>query len=118
MIGRVSGRALGFAAGAALLFGTGAGVAQQVAAAVAPNDVVIDNFAFGPATLTVARGTRVVWINRDDEVHTVDSAAQPARFKSGALDTGDKFSFVFDKPGTYQYFCSIHSYMTGTIVVK
>ena len=41
-----------------------------------------------------------------------------ATFKSAALDTNDKFSFTFDKPGTYKYFCSIHPHMVGTIVVK
>jgi plastocyanin len=116
-MGRISGRALAFAAGAGLLLCTGAGVAQQVAA-IAPNEVAIDNFAFGPATLTVAPGTRVVWVNHDDEPHTVMSASQPPLFKSGALDTDDKFAFTFDKPGIYKYFCTIHSHMVGTIVVK
>ena len=46
-------------------------------------------------------------------------SADPAMpFKSPALDTNDKFSFVFDKAGTYKYFCSIHSHMVGTIVVR
>jgi plastocyanin len=122
MIGKIAGRAAAFAAGVVLLLCAGPGVAQQgvaqQVAAVSANEVVIDNFAFGPASLTVAPGTRVVWINRDEEPHTVMSANQPALFKSGALDTGDKFEFVFDKPGTYRYFCSIHSHMVGTIVVK
>ncbi len=90
----------------------------QIAAAVAPNTVTIDNFAFGPATITVAPGTKVTWTNRDDEPHTVVSADDPKLFKSGALDTDDNFSFTFDKSGTYRYFCSIHPHMTGTIVVK
>jgi plastocyanin len=68
--------------------------------------------------LTVAPGTTVTWVNRDEEPHTVVSADKALRFKSQALDTNDKFSFVFDKPGTYQYFCSVHSHMVGTIVVK
>jgi plastocyanin len=87
-------------------------------AATEPNAVTIDNFAFGPAAITVAPGTKVTWTNRDDEPHTVVSAADPRVFKSGALDTGDSFSFTFDKPGTYQYFCSIHPHMTATVVVK
>jgi plastocyanin len=48
----------------------------------------------------------------------VVSADDPRTFKSGALDTDDSFSFTFDKPGTYRYFCSIHPHMTGTVVVK
>jgi plastocyanin len=40
------------------------------------------------------------------------------KFKSAALDTDDKFSQTFAAPGEYEYFCSIHPYMTGKIVVK
>jgi plastocyanin len=90
----------------------------QVAAAVAPATVTIDNFAFAPATLTVAPGTKVIWDNKDEEPHTVTSVDGGKTFKSEALDTDDKFSFTFDKPGTYKYFCSIHPHMVGTIVVK
>jgi plastocyanin len=80
--------------------------------------VVIDNFTFAPATLTVKAGTRVVWTNHDDMPHTVVSAASPPLFRSKALDTDDSFSSVFDKPGTYAYFCGLHPHMQGTIVVK
>jgi plastocyanin len=92
-------------------------LAAQPAAAAA-NEVVIDNFSFGPATLAVAAGTKVVWTNRDDDPHTVVSAADPKLFKSTPLDTGDSFSTSFDKPGTYRYFCSIHPHMQGTVVVQ
>jgi plastocyanin len=87
-------------------------------AAAAANEVVIDNFSFGPATLAVAAGTKVVWTNRDDDPHTVVSEADPKLFKSTPLDTGDSFSTGFDKPGTYRYFCSIHPRMQGSIVVQ
>ena len=46
------------------------------------------------------------------------SAVKEQPFKSQALDTNDKFSLVFAKPGTYKYFCSVHSHMVGTIIVK
>jgi plastocyanin len=94
-----------------------AGAPQQVAA-VQPAAITIDNFAFGPALTIVAPGTKVTWTNKDEEPHTVTSASGGAIFKSDALDTGDTFSFTFDKPGTYKYFCSIHPHMVGTIVVK
>ena len=80
--------------------------------------VVIDNFTFSPATLTVAAGTRVEWTNHDDIPHTVVSAVSPPLFRSKALDTDDSYSNVFDKPGTYSYFCGLHPHMQGTIVVK
>jgi plastocyanin len=90
--------------------------AQQPAPASA--EVKIDNFSFTPATLTVAVGTTVTWTNRDDIPHTVVSTDDPKAFKSKVLDTDEKFSFTFSKPGTYPYFCSVHPKMTGTVVVK
>jgi plastocyanin len=79
-------------------------------------EVKIDNFSFGPATLTVAAETTVTWTNRDDIPHTVVS--DDKAFKSKVLDTDEKFSFTFTKPGTYGYFCSIHPKMTGKVVVQ
>ena len=82
---------------------------------VAETEVKIDNFAFAPQRVVVKAGTTVIWINDDDIPHTVASSAK--LFKSNALDTKDKFSFTFTTPGTYEYFCSLHPHMTGTIVV-
>jgi plastocyanin len=122
MMDTIKRRALTLAAAAALFLSIPAhaadpGQAPQVAATM-PNTVTIDNFAFAPATLTVEPGTKITWTNKDEEPHTVTSADGGATFKSPALDTDDKFSFTFDKPGTYKYFCSIHPHMVGTIVVK
>ena len=61
-------------------------------------------------------GTTVTWTNQDDIPHTVTSTTK--QFKSKALDTDDKFSFTFTTPGSYEYFCSLHTHMTGTIVVE
>ena len=82
----------------------------------APAEVKIDNFSFGPASLTVAAGTTVTWKNNDDVPHTVVSDDKV--FKSKALDTDDKFSYTFTKPGTYNYFCSVHPKMTAKVVVQ
>ena len=82
----------------------------------AATEVKIDNFSFGPATLTVPVGTSVTWTNRDDIPHTVVS--DDKRFKSKVLDTDEKFSYTFDKPGMYPYFCSVHPKMTGKVVVQ
>jgi plastocyanin len=78
-------------------------------------DVIIKGFAFTPQTLKISAGTTVTWVNRDDEPHTVISGE--AKFRSDALDTGDKFSFTFVTPGTYTYFCTLHPHMTGTVEV-
>ena len=79
-------------------------------------EVKIDNFSFGPATLTVPVGTTVTWINHDDIPHTVVSS--DGVFKSKVLDTDEKFSFTFSKAGSFPYFCSIHPKMTGKVVVQ
>ena len=79
-------------------------------------EVKIDNFSFGPVTLTVPVGTTVTWTNRDDIPHTVVSTDMA--FKSKVLDTDEKFSFTFGKAGTFPYFCSIHPKMTGKVVVQ
>jgi plastocyanin len=90
----------------------------ETAAPAATVEVKIDNFSFGPATLTVAPGTTVTWTNRDDIPHTVVSTDDPKAFKSKVLDTDEKFSYTFTKAGTFAYFCSVHPKMTGTVVVK
>jgi plastocyanin len=79
-------------------------------------EVKIDNFSFGPASLTVAVGTTVTWVNHDDIPHTVVNTE--GVFKSKVLDTDEKFSFTFTKAGSFPYFCSIHPKMTGTVVVQ
>jgi len=81
-----------------------------------PTEVRVDNFTFGPDTLTVPANTTVTWVNKDDIPHTVASA--DGVFKSKALDTDDKYSYTFTKAGTYSYFCSIHPKMVGKIVVQ
>jgi plastocyanin len=81
-----------------------------------PNRIVVKNFMFTPNALTIKAGATVTWANMDEEPHTVTSDA--GLFRSGALDTNDKFSFKFDKPGTYHFTCSIHPRMVGTIVVQ
>ena len=79
-------------------------------------EVKIDNFSFGPQTLTVPAGTTVTWTNRDDIPHSVVSSE--GAFKSRAMDTDDKYSFTFAKAGTYSYFCGLHPKMTGKVVVQ
>jgi len=80
------------------------------------NAVKIDNFVFGPQTITVPVGTTVTWTNGDDIPHTAVST--DGVFKSKVMDTDEKFSYTFTKAGTYSYFCSIHPKMTGQVVVK
>ena len=80
-------------------------------------EIKIDNFNFGPPTVTIPAGTTVNWINRDDVPHTVVDA-EGKQFKSPVLDTDEKFSHTFAKPGTYTYYCSVHPKMTGKLIVQ
>lgn len=80
--------------------------------------VAIENFSFQPSRLTIAPGTTVTWINRDDVPHTATAQGDSPLFDSKALDTDDKFSFTFNTPGTYPYYCKVHPHMTGVITVK
>jgi amicyanin len=82
----------------------------------APKSITIDNFSFTPAEFKVAVGTTVTWVNHDDIPHTVVEVDK--KFRSKALDTDDSYSFTFTTAGTYDYFCSLHSKMTGKIVVN
>jgi len=86
------------------------------ASAARTAQVTIDNFTFKPATITVAVGTAVTWTNRDDMPHTV--VAEDHNFRSGALDTDESYSHTFAEPGTFVYYCSIHTKMVGKVVVE
>jgi amicyanin len=87
---------------------------DQPSAAAA--EVKIDNFSFGPQTVTVPVGATVTWTNRDDIPHT--SVSTEDVFKSKVMDTDEKFSYTFTKAGTYPYYCTIHPKMTGKVVVQ
>jgi plastocyanin len=87
-----------------------------LAAAAHTSTVEISNFAFAPKNLTLSAGTTVTWKNADDSPHRI--ADVNGAYASAALDTDDSFSHTFAAPGVYKYFCSIHPYMVGTIVVK
>ena len=80
------------------------------------DQINIVNFSFTPPTLTIPIGTKVTWINHDDEPHLVRNTEKS--FVSPVLDTDEKFSYTFTTPGTYNYYCSIHPVMTAKIIVK
>jgi len=90
--------------------------AKSADAKTPANEIKVDNFTFGPETLTVPVNSTVTWVNKDDLPHVV--ASNDGVFKSKALDTDDKYSYTFTKAGTYTYFCSIHPKMVGKVVVQ
>ena len=87
------------------------------ALALAPNEIGVDNFEFTPKVLTVKAGTKVTWINKDDVPHLIVSTQNQFR-ASPVLDTDQRYSATLDKPGSYDYFCSLHPKMQGKITVE
>jgi len=96
--------------------GSAMGAAGTMALAGSPCDIRIDNFSFSPGVSNVPAGTSVTWTNHDDIPHNVISTEK--HFASPVLDTDQSFSFRFEKPGSYPYYCSIHPRMTGRVVVS
>ena len=99
-----------------LIFAVFVAVFALLGAAPSPHIVHVKDFAFQPATLTISAGERVTFQNDDDEAHTV--TATDKSFDSAGLDSGQSWTHTFDKPGIYTYFCALHPYMKGKIVVK
>jgi amicyanin len=79
--------------------------------------VEIRDFTFSPATITIVRGTTLSWTNADDVAHDVATVSGPERITSPLLGQGKSFSFTFNQPGTYEYECTLHPWMKGTVVV-
>lgn len=79
---------------------------------------------FKPATISVQAGTNVIWTNNDSTVHTVNSGTPntgvlgPNPFESGIISPGRTFKRLFAMPSTYDYYCSLHPFMTGKVIVK
>jgi plastocyanin len=92
-----------------------AGLVATTGATAQPT-VRMQNMAFVPATITVAVDQPVAFENDDDDAHTV--TAVDGSFDSKGLDTHQHWTHAFAKPGRYEYFCSLHPFMKGTIIVK
>ena len=79
--------------------------------------VLIQNFRFKPANITIKRGTRVRWINKDSTAHTA-TANNGRSFDSGRLGPGQSYTHTFKRAGKQRYHCEIHPDMMGSVVVK
>jgi len=81
--------------------------------------IVIRNFGFEPASVTVARGGTVTWVNCDEPgqpSHT--STADAGAWNSPTLAPGEAFSRTFDQAGDFTYHCEPHPFMTGAVAVQ
>lgn len=84
-----------------------------------PEPLIPGQFAFDPDALTINVGETVQWTNSDSTPHTTTSSADPVLWDSGNMDGGDVSPvYRFNEAGTYEYECSYHSSMTGTITVQ
>ncbi len=113
-----------------LLGACNGGSGGEETSAPSANAVTMELIAFKPETLTVAVGTTVTWTQKDAGVHTVTSGTvdqggggvtkvPDGRFDSGELATGETFTFTFDQPGAYSYFCDVHpATMRGEVRVS
>ena len=85
----------------------------------AKKTVLIKDFRFAPAKggqITVRKGTRVTWINKDRAPHTV--TANNGEFSSRILEKGETYSKTFRHRGVFRYHCELHPDMRGSVVVK
>ena len=103
---------LGLVGGVGLALSSVAGARKQ-----RTRTVVIQDFTFKPAHITIERGTRVIWINKDRSPHTA-TAKNGKSFDSGLLRKEKRYSHTFKRAGKKPYFCKIHPHMKGSVTVK
>jgi plastocyanin len=87
------------------------------ASAATTTSVMIDNFAFGPSSLTVHVGDTVVWTNHDVAPHDVTTTSAPVAIHSPTMTTGKSWQYTFTVAGQYRYICSIHPDMQASVTV-
>lgn len=79
-------------------------------------EVMIEDFKFAPKEIRISVGDTIKWTNLDTAPHTATDNND--KFDSGTLAKGESFSMTFDEAGTYDYICTIHPYMKGTVIVE
>ena len=100
--------------------GAGAPPAGAVIVLIKGNPLGNPDSLFKPATIHIASGQTVLWINKDDEDHTVSPDISYSGWKQGSnqLQTGSEYFHTFSKPGVYAYQCNVHPNMYGEVVVS
>lgn len=93
-----------------------AGPSDATSAKAGAHSIVIKNFSFHPSTVSVAKGTTVKVTNDDGTTHTF--SARNGSFDTGDLSGGAHGTITLNRAGKFSYYCKIHNYMTGTLVVK
>jgi len=103
---------LGFVGGVGLALSSAVGAKKRPT-----RTVLIQGFKFKPAHITIKRGTKVRWINKDRAHHTA-TATNRKSFDSGRLGKGQRYTHTFKSAGKKKYFCEIHPFMRGSVTVK
>ena len=76
---------------------------------------------YTPSKIVIKQGNSVTWVNEDVAFHSVTSGYydEPSEiFDSGYLDPEESFTFIFENIGTYDYFCTLHPWMKGQVIVE
>ncbi|MGV9294322.1 cupredoxin domain-containing protein [Amycolatopsis sp. NPDC003676] len=87
-------------------------------AAAATQTVMMQDYAYSPASLTVHVGDTVTWIQHDTAPHDVVTTSAPVAFRSPQLSQGQSWNYTFRTPGTYSYYCSVHPDMRAQVIVQ
>jgi plastocyanin len=91
--------------------------AVAASTAVATSEVAVAGFAFDPPSIAIEPGDTVTWTNGDEALHTITPVESSVTFGGGLDGVGAVVEATFDEPGTFEYFCSIHTSMTGVVIV-
>ena len=116
-VGAIVVLAVGVLAG--LLLSSGSGNDEDATPTVLDDLAVtieISGFRYGPPNLSVPVGATVTWVNRDEAPH--DSEARDKTWETSLLQRDEESVITFDEVGTWEYFCTIHPYMTATLTVR
>jgi plastocyanin len=96
------------------VFAVGCGGAKDSKPVATTKVTMVKSYRFDPETIDIQAGQTVTWTNEDNFTHTVEIEGQGDH----KVDRGDSVSITFDKPGTYDYVCTLHSHdMSGTVIV-
>ena len=74
-----------------------------------------------PSVIVIEKGKQVTWVNEDSAFHSITSGyygAPTDLFDSGHLDPFESYTLTFDETGTYDYFCTLHPWMKGQVIVE
>jgi len=95
---------------------SGCSTAKDEASSVPPDEytVIIEDYKYQPAEITIKSGETITWINKDSVKHTATGDS----FDSGLFGKDETFQQQFDEAGTYDYICTPHPYMKGKVIVE